>query len=61
MRFDGSIWALIIAVAISYRVFLLAMNEGIETVQSTDRKGDRAESYMRETEGRLIRFKEECS
>ena len=52
---------LIIVVYISHRVSLLAMNEGIETAQVTDRKGDRAGSCMPEINGQLIRFKRECS
>lgn len=51
--------ALIIAVYVSRRASLPAVTEGVETAQATDRKGDRAESCLREIDGPFFRFKKE--
>ncbi len=51
--------ALIIAIYVSRRASLPVMAEGAETVQGTDRPGERAESCPQEMDGELVRFKKE--
>jgi len=53
--------ALIIAIYVSRRVSLLVMTEGTETAHGIDRKGDRAESCLREIDGQLVTFRKECA
>jgi uncharacterized membrane protein (DUF373 family) len=52
---------LIIAVYLSRRASLPAMNEGNEGAQGPDRKDDRAESCRQEIDGQFVRFKKEYS
>jgi len=53
--------ALIIGIYLSRRASPPAMSEETEMSQSSARKGDEVESYMREINGQLVRFKRECS
>jgi uncharacterized membrane protein (DUF373 family) len=53
--------ALIIAIYLSRRASPPAMSEETEMGQGSARKGEEVESYMREINGQLVRFKRECS
>lgn len=53
--------ALIIAIYLSRRASPPAMSEETEMSQSSARKGDEVESYTREINGQLVRFKREYS
>jgi hypothetical protein len=52
---------LIVAIYVSRRASLPAMTEKTEVARGTDRKGDSAESYRREIDGQLVKFKKEYS
>jgi uncharacterized membrane protein (DUF373 family) len=53
--------ALIIAIYLSRRASPPAMSEETDMSQGSARKGDEVESYMREINGQLVRFKRERS
>ncbi len=53
--------ALIIAIYLSRRAAPPAMSEETEMGQGSARKGDEVESYLREINGQLVRFKRECA
>jgi uncharacterized membrane protein (DUF373 family) len=53
---------LIVAVYVSRRATLPTVADGTQTVQGTDREGDKAELCLREIDGQLVvRFKKECA